>query len=104
MMELCTPLIKNGGCDTIYVMPNLRPPITQVSEAISYHKMLSRLAPEVTFLMSLFLHPSMNANVIIEAAKSKIIHGVGLQLFKDSNILTWRLGQVVSSWSIVSFP
>lgn len=75
-MELVTPLIKKGGCDTVFVMPNLQPPITQVSQAISYHEQLSRLAPDVRFLMSLYLHPSVTVDVIAEAARSKIIYGV----------------------------
>ena len=65
-------------------MPNLQPPITQVSQAIAYHKELSRIAPEVKFLMSLFLHPSFldDANTIIsEAAQSKIIYGASEQPF-----------------------
>ncbi|KAI4128824.1 MAG: hypothetical protein LQ338_002524 [Usnochroma carphineum] len=78
MMELVTPFIKKGGCDTVFVMPNLQPPITQVSQAISYHEELSRLAPDVKFLMSLYLHPSINADVIAEAARSEIIYGVKL--------------------------
>lgn len=77
-MELCTPLVKVGGCDTVYVMPNLQPPITQISDALSYHERLSRLAPDVTFLMSLFLHPGLNASTIAEAARTKIIRGVKL--------------------------
>lgn len=63
-------------------MPNLQPPITQVSQAIGYHKELSRIAPGVNFLMSLFLHPSFlnNADAIIaEAARSKIIYGASEQ-------------------------
>ncbi|MCJ1255347.1 hypothetical protein MMC24_003163 [Lignoscripta atroalba] len=59
-------------------MPNLQPPITQVSDAISYHERLSRLAPGVTFLMSLFLHPGLNAATIAEAAQTKVIYGVKL--------------------------
>lgn len=79
-MELCTPLIKDGGCDTVYVMPNLQPPITRVSDAVSYHDKLSRLAPGVTFLMSLFLHPGLDAAIIAEAARTKIIYGVSSTL------------------------
>ncbi len=75
-MELCAPLIRDGGCDTVYVMPNLQPPITQVSDAVSYHDKLTRLAPGVTFLMSLFLHPGLNAAIIAEAARTKVVHGV----------------------------
>lgn len=75
-MELVTPFIRKGGCDTVFVMPNLQPPITQVSQAISYHEQLCQLAPDVNFLMSLYLHPSINAEVIAEAARSRIVYGV----------------------------
>ena len=78
-MKLCTPLITPGGSDVVYVMPNLQPPITKVSDALSYHEKLSHLAPDVTFLMSLFLHPDLNASIIAEAARTKIIYGVKLQ-------------------------
>ncbi|KAL8934285.1 MAG: hypothetical protein Q9216_005984 [Gyalolechia sp. 2 TL-2023] len=76
MMELCTPLIKAGGCDVVFVMPNTQPPITQVSQAVSYHQSLSQIAPDVKFLMSLYLHPSVNVDTIATAARSKIIYGV----------------------------
>ncbi|KAL8913867.1 MAG: hypothetical protein Q9172_007203 [Xanthocarpia lactea] len=76
MMELVCPLIERGGCDSALVMPNLQPPITQVSQAIAYHKALSRIAPRVKFLMTLYLHPSVTADVVTEAAQSKIVYGV----------------------------
>lgn len=75
-MEFVTPMIRDGGCDVVYVMPNLQPPIYQVSDAVSYHQKLSALAPDVTFLMTLFLHPGLNATIIAEAAASGIVHGV----------------------------
>ena len=78
MCELATSLIQVGGSDLVYVMPNLQPPITKVSQAVRYHEKLTRLAPGVTFLMSLFLHPSLNEDVIAEAARSKIIFGVSI--------------------------
>ncbi len=87
-MELCAPLVKNGGCDIVYVMPNLQPPITQVSDAIPYHERLFRLASGVTFLISLFLHPGLNAATIAETARTKIIHGVNVQNFSPSSILS----------------
>lgn len=61
-MEFVTPSIEQGGCDVVYVMPNLQPPegpITQVSQATVYHEKLSRIAPRVQFLMSLYLHPNV---------------------------------------------
>ena len=108
-MELCTPLIKDGGCDTVFVMPNLQPPITKVSDAVIYHKALSRIVPGVRFLMSLFLHPSLDADVIAEAARTKIIYGVIPPSFTNENAAKTSLGEVISSRGTVqenpeSFP
>ncbi|KAL8732626.1 MAG: hypothetical protein Q9166_002601 [cf. Caloplaca sp. 2 TL-2023] len=78
MMELATSMIMPGGCDQVFVMPNLQPPITKVSQAISYQEELCRIAPKVKFLMSLYLHPSVTPEVIAEAAQSKVVYGVKL--------------------------
>ena len=80
MCELVTPMIRSGGADVVYVMPNLQPPITQISQAHRYHETLTKLAPRVRFLMSLFLHPSMTPETIAEAAQSNIIYGVSVSL------------------------
>ena len=80
MCELVTPMIRSGGADVVYVMPNLQPPITQISQAQRYHEALTRLAPGVRFLMSLFLHSSMTPETISEAAQSEIIYGVSASL------------------------
>lgn len=80
MCELVTPMIRSGGADVVYVMPNLQPPITQISQAHHYHETLTRLAPGIKFLMSLFLHPSMTPETIAEAARSEIIYGVSVFL------------------------
>lgn len=76
MMELVTPLIRNGGCDTVYVMPNLQPPITTVAAAWEYYNKLSVLEPEVNFLMTLYLHPDLTVDTIARAASTHIIYGV----------------------------
>jgi dihydroorotase len=76
MMELVTPLIEKGGCDTVFVMPNLQPPVKTVADALAYHEKLSRLAPNVKFLMSLYLHPGLTPETIAEAAKTGVIYGV----------------------------
>ena len=78
MMELCTPFVRRGGCDLAYIMPNTIPPIKTVSDALIYHENLSRLASNVTFLMTIFLHPGMTPEVVAEAAQSGIIYGVKL--------------------------
>ena len=89
-MELVTPLIRNGGVDTVYVMPNLQPPLTKVPDVVSYHAELSRLAPDVKFLMSLYLHQSLNADVIAEAAQSGVIYGVFLTLSNTRCMISER--------------
>ena len=78
MMHLVTPYIEKGGCDTALVMPNLQPPITQISQALAYYQALSQIAPGVKFLMTLYLHPTVTPDVIAAAAQSKVIYGVKL--------------------------
>jgi dihydroorotase len=94
MMHLVTPLVQRGGCDIVYVMPNLTPPIRSVTEAVQYHKELTQLAPEVTFLMSLFLHSGLNEEMIAEAKKSGVVYGVRLflSIFKE---LRERVGSIL---------
>jgi hypothetical protein len=55
--------------------PNLIPPITTVEAALSYKSRLEALAPLVTFLVSLYLHPSITPSTI-KAAKVAGITGV----------------------------
>ncbi|KAL8803402.1 MAG: hypothetical protein Q9182_003200 [Xanthomendoza sp. 2 TL-2023] len=71
-------MVEQGGVDTVFVMPNTQPPITKVSQATIYHDALSKLAPKVKFLMSLYLHPSVTAEIIADAARSSVIYGVKL--------------------------
>ena len=72
MMEAVTPTIRLGGIDTVFVMPNLIPPITNVEHALSYQKKLQILAPDVQFLMSLYLHPSITPQTIKDAKAAGI--------------------------------
>ena len=57
------------------IKPNLVPPITTVAHALDYQRRLQALEPNVTFLMSLYLHPSITPAVIAEA-KAAGIRGV----------------------------
>ncbi|KAL2891918.1 putative dihydroorotase [Ceratocystis lukuohia] len=75
MMELVVPEIKKGGVDTVYVMPNLIPPVTTVDRALEYKKELEALEPGVNYLMSLYLHKSITPDVI-RAASAAGISGV----------------------------
>ncbi|KPI44643.1 Dihydroorotase [Cyphellophora attinorum] len=76
MMETVTPTITSGGVDTVYVMPNLIPPITTPAQAVEYKSRLQALAPDVTFLMSLYLHPSITPSIVREAKATGAIHGI----------------------------
>jgi dihydroorotase len=89
MMEAVVPTIRSGGVNTVYVMasrcahicrlfltsiskPNLVPPITTVAHALEYKKKLEALEPKVNYLMSLYLHPDIKPETIIEAKKAGI--------------------------------
>ncbi|KAE8447570.1 hypothetical protein EG329_010700 [Mollisiaceae sp. DMI_Dod_QoI] len=52
--------------------PNLQPPITSVASAIEYQSRLKSIEPNVKYLMSLYLHPSVTPEVIAEAAAAGV--------------------------------
>ncbi|KAJ5704229.1 hypothetical protein N7493_011367 [Penicillium malachiteum] len=72
MMELVTPTIRKGGVNTVFVMPNLVPPVTTVDHALDYKKRLQAIEPKVNYLMSLYLHDTITPDTIIEAKKRGI--------------------------------
>ncbi|MCJ1404728.1 hypothetical protein MMC11_007954 [Xylographa trunciseda] len=72
MMRAVTRTIRQGGADTVYVMPNLVPPITNVKQALEYQTRLQGLEPNVKFLMTLYLHESITPEVIKEAKREGI--------------------------------
>ncbi|KAI3341904.1 dihydroorotase [Ustulina deusta] len=78
IMNLVVPYIRRGGVDTVFVMPNLQPPVTSVAAALEYKSHLQAIEPEVNYLMSLYLHPSVTPDVIAEAAKAGI---AGVKLY-----------------------
>ncbi len=76
------------------VQPNLVPPVTTVSAALSYHDRLQKLAPDVTFLMTLYLHPSITPETIAEAKRAGI-YGVkaypaGVTTNSQAGVLDWE--------------
>ncbi|OAX84144.1 dihydroorotase, homodimeric type [Emergomyces africanus] len=93
MMRLVVPTIRQGGVNTVYVMPNLVPPITTVAQALSYKERLQALEPKVTYLMSLYLHPSITPETIIEAKKNGIIgvksYPAGVTTNSDSGVIDY---------------
>ncbi|CCK69083.1 dihydroorotase KNAG_0B06560 [Huiozyma naganishii CBS 8797] len=76
MCELVTPMVRDGGVSVAYVMPNLQPPIVTVDRVVQYRARLQELAPQTTFLMSLYLSPELTPEVIHEAARVRAVHGV----------------------------
>lgn len=71
-MKNVVPSVRRGGCNIAYVMPNLVPPVTSVSQALSYKQELEALEPNVQFLMTLYLSPEITPEVVQEAAKAGI--------------------------------
>ncbi|USP80025.1 uncharacterized protein yc1106_07299 [Curvularia clavata] len=72
MSQLVTPTIRKGGVNTVYVMPNLVPPITTVKQCLEYRDRLKAIEPNVEYLMSLYLHEDITPEVIREAKKAGI--------------------------------
>ncbi|KAI9779159.1 MAG: hypothetical protein M1839_007694 [Geoglossum umbratile] len=64
MLELVVPQIRQGGVDTVFVMPNLEPPITTVAQALEYQSRLQSIEPR--------LYSSITPEVIAEAAAAGI--------------------------------
>jgi dihydroorotase len=72
MAAAVVPTIRQGGVDTVYVMPNLVPPVTTVKQALDYRERLLALDGSVKYLMTLYLHESITPEVVREAKKAGI--------------------------------
>ncbi|PHH81603.1 hypothetical protein CDD82_353 [Ophiocordyceps australis] len=72
LMRLVVPQVARGGVDTAFVMPNLVPPLTSIDQVLAYQAELKAIAPDVHFLMSLFLHPCITPEVIAQASAAGI--------------------------------
>ncbi|KAM3074682.1 dihydroorotase [Clarireedia jacksonii] len=73
MMETVVPTIRQGGANTVYVMPNLVPPITTVEAALAYKARLQAIDSRVNYLMTLYLHKDITPEVVREAKKAGIV-------------------------------
>lgn len=73
LMRAVTPTITAGGVDTVYVMPNLIPPIDTVDAALAYKAQLQQIAPDVEFLMTLYLCEKITPEVIRDAKKRGVV-------------------------------
>ncbi|KAK7991817.1 hypothetical protein PG996_013170 [Apiospora saccharicola] len=72
MLKAVVPTIRNGGVDTVYVMPNLVPPVTSVAAALEYKKRLQDVDSSINYLMTLYLHETITPDVVREAKKAGI--------------------------------
>lgn len=61
MAETVVPCIRKGGVNTVYVMPNLVPPLTSASDALAYKDRLQRLDPSIHYIMTLYLHEKVSS-------------------------------------------
>lgn len=72
MSHAVVPTIRPGGCDTVYIMPNLTPPVTTPQMALAYQQRLLAIDPSIRYLMTLYLHPTITPAMVHEAAKAGI--------------------------------
>ncbi|KAJ2549461.1 dihydroorotase [Coemansia sp. RSA 1933] len=68
MMETVTPMVEQGGVRTVLAMPNLTPPLTTAQMAYEYGQTLQQLAPNVKFILTMYLNPELTAEEINKAA------------------------------------
>jgi len=78
-----------------YVMPNLKPPITSTEQALAYKAELEAIDPDVEYLMTLYLSPSLTPDEIRKAKRAGII-GVksyprGVTTNSDSGIESYEM-------------
>ncbi|KAI5286654.1 hypothetical protein KEM52_001903 [Ascosphaera acerosa] len=95
MMKSVVPTIRQGGVDTVYVMPNLVPPITTVAAALAYKKQLQDLDPTITYLMTLYLEPSITPADIKAAAAAGIVglkaYPAGVTTNSDAGVVDYKI-------------
>lgn len=72
LCSLIAPHVSAGGISLAYVMPNLVPPLTTTSQAVAYRAQLEKIAPETTFLMTLFLSPELTVEEVRRAKEAGI--------------------------------
>lgn len=75
-------------------MPNLVPPVTTVQMALDYKQRLLKVDPAVTYLMTLYLHPSITPEVVREAKKAGIAgiksYPAGLTTNSESGVTDYQ--------------
>ncbi|POR39036.1 Putative dihydroorotase [Tolypocladium paradoxum] len=94
MSAAVAPTVRRGGVNIAYVMPNLVPPVTGVSQALEYKERLEAIDPSVTYLMTLYLHESITPEVVREAKKAGISgiksYPAGVTTNSSSGVLSYE--------------
>ena len=74
----------------IWCKPNLVDPIITVARALEYRSSLEKAEPNVKYLMSLYLHPTITPETIVEAKKAGITgvksYPAGVTTHSDSGV------------------
>ncbi|TVY49564.1 putative dihydroorotase [Lachnellula occidentalis] len=94
MMKAVVPTIRSGGCNTVYVMPNLIPPLTSASDALAYKARLREQDPSINYLMTLYLHESISP-AVVKGARAQGIVGIksypaGVTTNSSSGVLSYE--------------
>ncbi|PPQ99905.1 hypothetical protein CVT24_009586 [Panaeolus cyanescens] len=73
LSQLIVPHVRKGGFDVAYVMPNLKPPITNTELALKYKADLQKIDPNVEYLMTLYLSPELTPDEIRKASNAGVV-------------------------------
>lgn len=94
MMKIVVPTIRAGGVNTVYVMPNLSPPLISVSDVLSYKSRLEKQDSSIQYLMTLYLHEKITPAVVEEAHARGIVgiksYPAGVTTNSDSGVLSYE--------------
>ncbi|KAJ1806379.1 dihydroorotase [Coemansia sp. RSA 2598] len=95
MMNTITPMVEQGGVRTVLAMPNLTPPLTTTEMAVEYGKTLQQLAPNVHFILTLYLNPKLTPEEVEKAAKAGItavkVYPSGVTTNSDWGVLDFKI-------------
>ncbi|TFY61061.1 hypothetical protein EVJ58_g4747 [Rhodofomes roseus] len=67
------PYVRKGGFRLAYVMPNLRPPISNTEEALLYRAQLQAADPTIDYLMTLYLSPELTPDEVRKAKSAGVV-------------------------------
>lgn len=94
MMETVTPMVRQGGVSTVLAMPNLIPPLTSTQMAVEYGQQLQKLAPDVHFILTMYLNPALTPEEIALAANNGItavkVYPSGVTTNSDWGVLDFK--------------